>query len=167
MDFFTQSLAERGAIRLNPVSVPGQLAEPKVRPVDPEWHCQRSGDCCTKITEVVMTKQEASSITFHAPPQIVLHFRPVDDKFVALKAEPCPLYAFKTCLVYAHRPFNCRRFACMRPDVKAEPFEMSGANMMDRVHTSKVARKMAQTIQRRAQRWARKMGWMDDGQPAS
>lgn len=106
-----------------------------------------------------MTKLEAAELVHYAPPTVSLQFRPVDDTFVAMKAGPCPLYIFKTCIVYEHRPYNCRRFACMRPDVKAEPFEVSGANMMDRVKTSRVARRMAEKIQRHAQRWARKYGW--------
>lgn len=99
-------------------------------------------------------------LVLHAPKEIEMHFRPVDEKFVALKAKPCPLFVFQTCLVYEHRPFNCRRFGCMRPDVKAEPFEASGANMMDRVKTSRVARRLAETMQRKAQRWAVKHGWL-------
>lgn len=132
---------------------------PVYRPVDPAWTCQRSGDCCTIPGEVVMTKTEATRLVFHAPPTIKLEFRPVDDQFVAMKAGPCPLYVFKTCLVYDNRPYNCRRFACMRPDVNAEPFEADGSNLMDRVKTSRVARRMAEQFQRKAQRWARKMGW--------
>jgi Fe-S-cluster containining protein len=88
-----------------------------------------------------------------------MEFRDMGDGFVALKAKPCPLYVFKTCLVYEHRPYNCRRFACMRPDPKTEPFEADGGNLMARVKTSRVARRMAQTFQRRAQRWAVKHGW--------
>lgn len=107
-----------------------------------------------------MTKEEASILVLHAPKEITMHFRPVDDIFVALKAGPCPLYAFKSCLVYAYRPYNCRRFACMRPDPKSEPFEVSGANLMDRVKTSRVARRLASEIQRKAKRWADKHGWL-------
>ena len=129
------------------------------RPIDPDWKCQKSGDCCTKPQEVVMTKEEASVLVLHAPKEITMQFRDAGDNFVALKARPCPLYAFKGCLVYHVRPFNCRRFGCMRPDVKAEPYEVSGANMMDRVKTSRLMRRMAETMQRRAQRWARKHGW--------
>lgn len=106
-----------------------------------------------------MTKEEAAALVHAAPKEIRMEFRPVDDKFVSMKAGPCPLFAFNTCLVYESRPFNCRRFGCMRPDVKAEPFEVSGANMLDRTKTSRVALRMAQTIQRRAQRWAMKHGW--------
>jgi hypothetical protein len=137
------------------------------RQVDRQWRCQRSGDCCTKPQEVVMTKQEASHLVFHAPPTIRLQFRPVNDKFVAMKAGPCPLFVFKSCIVYEHRPYNCRRFACMRPDPASEPLELDGQdrclNFWDRIATSKEARKLARWIQRRAQEWAHKMGWMDDG----
>lgn len=134
---------------------------PEARPVDPHWTCQKSGECCTLPAEVVMTKQEAAVLVHNAPKEIVMHFRPLDGEFVALKAQPCPLFAFNQCLVYPVRPFNCRRFACMRPDVKAEPFEASGANMMDRVATSRVAKRMAEKIQRRALRWARQNGWVE------
>lgn len=132
---------------------------PPALPVDPHWRCQKSGECCTLPQEVVMTKQEAAVLVHHAPPEIKLQFRPVDDRFVAMKAQPCPLFVFNSCQAYAHRPYNCRRFACMRPDVKAEPFEASGANMMDRVKTSRTARRLAEHIQHKAQRWARKYGW--------
>lgn len=108
-----------------------------------------------------MTKEEAAAIVHAAPKEIAMHFRDAGDGFVALKAQPCPLYAFKGCLVYSVRPYNCRRFGCMRPDVKAEPFEADGANMMDRVKTSRVARRLAEQLQHKAQRWARKMGWVD------
>jgi Fe-S-cluster containining protein len=132
---------------------------PKPRPVDPQWQCHRSGDCCSIPVEVAMTKEEMVQIVHHAPPTIKMEFRDMGDGFVALKAKPCPLYVFKTCLVYEHRPYNCRRFACMRPDPKTEPFEADGGNLMARVKTSRVARRMAQTFQRRAQRWAVKHGW--------
>lgn len=132
---------------------------PQPRPVDPKWTCQQSGDCCSIPHEVVMTKQEATTLVHHAPPTITLHFRPVDEKFVALKAGPCPLYVFKTCLAYEHRPYNCRRFACMRPDVKTEKFEADGGNLMARVQTSRVARRLYAKIQRKAQRWAVQHGW--------
>lgn len=134
---------------------------PAPRPVDPDWKCQRSGDCCTKPSEVVMTKEEAAAIVHAAPKEIAMQFRPVDAKFVALKAAPCPLFVFQTCLVYEVRPFNCRRFSCMRPDIVAEPFEADGGNMMARVKTSRVARRMAEKFQRKAQRWAIKHGWKD------
>lgn len=106
-----------------------------------------------------MTKAEAAVVVHHAPKEIQMHFRDIGDGFVALKAKPCPLFAFESCLVYTHRPYNCRRFACMRPDVKAEPFEADGGNLMARVQTSRVARRMAERIQRKAQGWAQAHGW--------
>lgn len=106
-----------------------------------------------------MTREEAAAIVHAAPPTVRMEFRLVKEGFVALKAAPCPLYAFSQCLVYDVRPYNCRLFACMRPDVKAEPFEISGANMMDRVKTSRIAARMAELFERKAKRWARKHGW--------
>lgn len=137
---------------------------PAPRPVDDHWKCQKSGDCCTKIAEVVMTKEEAAELVHHAPPTVTMKFRDQGDGFVAMKAEPCPLFIFKRCIVYEHRPYNCRRFVCLRPDVKAEPFEPSGANMMDRVKTNRKALRIAADEQRRAQRWARKHGWKVDSE---
>lgn len=135
---------------------------PAPRPVNAEWKCQRSGDCCTLPLEVVMTVQERQRLMAVIPQGIVTHWRETDDpKFVALKAAPCPLFVFHGCLVYENRPYNCRRFGCMRPDTKAEPFELSGANMMDRVKTSRAARRLATHMQKKAQPWAVKMGWMD------
>lgn len=132
---------------------------PAPRPVEANWKCKRSGDCCSLPAEVVMTKEEAAVLVHHAPPTIVMQFRQVDGNFVALKAKPCPLYVFQTCLVYEHRPYNCRRFACMRPDPKSEPFDVNGSNVMDRVKTSRVARRLAVRIQAKAMGWANKHGW--------
>lgn len=133
---------------------------PAARPVNPEWKCQQSGECCTLPHEVVMTQQERLVLMKHIPEGIVTQWRQTDDpSFVALKARPCPLFVFNGCLVYHVRPYNCRRFGCMRPDVKSEPFEASGANMMDRVKTSRVARRLAELMQRKAQKWARRHGW--------
>lgn len=106
-----------------------------------------------------MTKDEAAAIVHAAPSTIAMSFRDVGEGFVALKAKPCPLFAFSRCLVYDVRPYNCRRFGCMRPDVTVEPFEVDGGNMLKRVNESRVALRMAKTMQRHAQRWARKMGW--------
>ncbi len=86
-----------------------------------------------------------------------LVFRPMTQGFVALQAAPCPLYdaSAKACSVYPVRPYNCRRFVCLRPDVTAEPFEADGSNMIDRVTSSRIARRIAEKFQRKAQRWAR------------
>jgi Fe-S-cluster containining protein len=146
-------------IPLTPVPLLPQAKNPH-RPVDPQWTCQRSGECCTIPKELVMTKEEAQKLVFHAPPTITLAFRPIDDaRFVAMQTGPCPLYVFQTCLVYEHRPYNCRRFACMRPDPTTERFEADGSNLMDRTLVSRAARRLAQKIQRKAQRWASQHGW--------
>ena len=142
-----------------PPMVPRYIPVIPNRPVDPEWTCQKSGDCCTIPKEVVMTKEEAATLVAAAPSTITMQFRPLDDTFVALKAGPCPLYVFRTCLVYASRPYNCRRFGCMRPDTKAEPFEVSGANMRDRTETNRKARRLGQQMQKKAQKWADAHGW--------
>lgn len=129
------------------------------RPVDPKWVCQKSGECCTLPKEVVMTKEEASVLVMHAPSTITLHFRPADEGFVAMKAQPCPLYIFHTCMVYEHRPYNCRRFGCMRPDTHKEPFEADGSNMRDRTETNRTARRMGIQMQKKALKWAKAHGW--------
>lgn len=134
------------------------------RPVDPNWKCQSSGECCTIPKEVLMTKEEAALLTHHAPKEITLRFRPIHSGFVALQTGPCPLYAFQRCLVYEYRPFNCRRFACMRPDPKAEPFvespDLTGCeNANVRFYESEDARKRLKRIQKWAQEWAVKHGW--------
>jgi Fe-S-cluster containining protein len=144
---------------------------PAPRPIEAEWKCKRSGDCCTKPLEVIMTKEEAAVLVHEAPQQIVMHFRPIEGsegRYVALKAQPCPLFVFNGCLVYNSRPYNCRRFGCMRPDPKTEPFEIDSqglcTNLMDRFKTSRVVRRMAVHMQHKARRWADKHGWKADNE---
>lgn len=136
---------------------------PKPFRIDPQWRCQRSGECCEQIPQIVMTQEEATVLRLHAPPEIALTFTPHSERagvtFVSLKAGPCPLFAFTRCHVYEVRPYNCRRFGCMRPDTAAEPFLPSGENMSARVAVSKAARKLAKYMQRRAQPWADAHGW--------
>ena len=132
---------------------------PTVRAIDPQWTCQRSGDCCTKPREVTMTQEERLEVLRHGPEGIVTHWRDAGHGFVALKAQPCPFYLFNTCTVYEYRPYNCRRFACMRPDVEAEPFEVDGGNLWKRLKKSSVARKLYFKIQKDAQAWAVEHGW--------
>lgn len=108
-----------------------------------------------------MTQQEAAQLVHVAPREISLKFRPVDQPgFVAMAAGPCPLYAFNQCLVYESRPFNCRRFVCLRPDVKAEAFDDGpNGNLWARMKTSRIARRFYARVQRKHQGWAQKMGW--------
>lgn len=152
----------------NPPSpaLPLQLyrAKPTPRPVDPHWRCQKSGDCCSKPDEVLMTRQERQVLLPAIPQGIKTAWREVNDQFVALKAQPCPFFIFGDCLVYEVRPYNCRRFACLRPDPKLEPWEDGDGptkckNTDDRIATSRIALRMMKLFQRKAQRWALKYGW--------
>lgn len=135
------------------------------RPVDADWKCCRSGECCTKPAAVTMTVEEQQVVMAHALNPDVLKFKPLEGEegFVQLQAAPCPLYLFGECSIYEHRPFNCRRFACLRPDPASEPWEENSQgmnlNLMERVASSRVALRLAQKIQRKAQRWAIKHGW--------
>lgn len=112
-----------------------------------------------------MTREERMALLPHVPDGVLTVWRDVNPTHVALKAHPCPFYLFKTCTVYEVRPYNCRRFGCMRPDPKTEPFEESPkgilgcANLGDRIRMSRVARRMGELMQRKAQRWARRHGW--------
>lgn len=142
--------------------------KPKARPVDPHWKCHRSGDCCSIPVEVIMTREERTAILPKIPQGIRTEWRDVEgSQLVALKAHPCPFFIFGECLVYDVRPYNCRRFACMRPDPKTELFEndlspstITGCrNADDRFYTSRVARRMLVQIQRKAMNWARAHGW--------
>lgn len=130
----------------------------KPLPVDPHWKCHKSGECCTKPAEVVMTKLEAAAITHAAPSGIRLTFRPLDEDFVALKAGPCPLFVFGSCLVYPVRPYNCRRFNCLRPDPKSEPLD-GDKNWRIRTEQSRIAKRLYSRLQNKAMGWAQKMGW--------
>jgi Fe-S-cluster containining protein len=114
-----------------------------------------------------MTRQEKYAVLRAAPETIVSEWRDIDDTLVAVKAGPCPFFVFHTCLVYASRPYNCRRFGCMRPDPKTEPYEADDPhfgckNFTDRFLLSRQVRRLATLMQRRAQRWARAHGWKDE-----
>lgn len=149
---------------------------PIVRPVDPDWSCQHSGDCCTIPPFVYMTTVEMRVVQLAASvshPDVRLNFVNDENKpgFVALTANPCPLHVVGVdgrgrCGIYSSRPYNCRRFACMRPDPVSEPWEgdetgsgVGCRNLLDRLATSRVARRMFALIQRRAQKWAIRNGW--------
>lgn len=122
------------------------------------WACCRSGDCCTRPGEVVLTHAERSEIERAVPSGVVLSFRDdvADARFVRLQAGPCPLYRDGGCSVYAVRPFNCRRFACGRADVSAEPFT---DGVPARFFSDRAFRRQAVLIQRKASSWARAHGW--------
>lgn len=117
-----------------------------------------------------MTVEEARVVAVAASvklPHVRLQFARGENGFIYMKARPCPLHVVgvdgeSSCGIYSSRPYNCRRFACMRPDPKTEPWEEDEngcRNVLERLATSRVARRAAQLIQRRAQKWALKNGW--------
>jgi hypothetical protein len=134
-------------------------------PIAADWKCQRSGDCCTTPASVVMSTHEAALILQRLEPlpgPPTLRFTRHSDGFVALEAKPCPMFVNSGCLVYDIRPYNCRRFACMRPDPATEPFviiEDQCVNFTERFLRSRIVRRLARKIQSRAQVWARAHGW--------
>lgn len=150
------------------------------RPIELPWSCKRSGDCCKSVSQIVMTREEAAEVA-HARPDLSLTFyRHLDNRFVYLRGQPCPLLAWDgqlaVCTVWPVRPYNCRRFGCFRPDPHTEPYEpeplnlpklrLGCANLSDRLKHRSVRRAYAQ-MQRKAARWAFKHGWQQDmtGQP--
>jgi Fe-S-cluster containining protein len=48
-----------------------------------------------------------------------------DGRFVTMQAKPCPFYDAirRSCAVYEHRPYNCRRFQCGRWDTRTQPYQ--------------------------------------------
>jgi Fe-S-cluster containining protein len=151
-------------------------------PVEDNWQCKRSGECCTKPDFVIMTEQEQKVLMGSAERALTIgqlnkiHWQPDQPGFVALLAGPCPLHEFvngvSTCLVHSVRPYNCRRFACLRPDPKKEPLQIAPlapvlqygnvgcSNLRQRLLQSRVARRTFELIQRKARRWADKHGWL-------
>lgn len=153
---------------------------PVARPVDPNWTCQQSGDCCRAISHVLMTTDEARVLYAAAERRLTIaqlnrvQFSARQPGFVAMDAGPCPMLdGEQTCQVYDVRPYTCRRFGCLRPDVQAEPLQMAPvapgllfgsvgcSNLRERLVQSRVARRLYHTMQRKAQRWARKHGWVE------
>jgi Fe-S-cluster containining protein len=76
----------------------------------------------------------------------------------------CPLLGTDgLCTVYAARPYNCRRFACLRgPGETLEPGGPLGCRNAERRLTDRSSRRQLIQIQRKAQVWGRKHGWSDD-----
>jgi len=119
------------------------------------WVCQRSGDCCTQPSEVVLTEAELRAIVAITDRRLHVRHRP--DGFWTLAAGPCPLYDAETgCTVYAVRPYNCRRFACLRADPTHTPFTGAG------IPETRAERRQLVQIQRKAQRWAVTHSWRAD-----
>lgn len=152
-------------------------------PVDANWTCRRSGDCCTMPEGVIMTTQEQAALIEVAEKVLTikrlvsLKFTPAQEMgFVLLEAGPCPLLdrdgkGRPVCSVYHARPFNCRRFACLRPDPKTEPLRLAPlspvlrygnvgcSNVRERLLQSRVARRLYEVIQRHSKRWGLSHGW--------
>lgn len=106
-----------------------------------------------------MTQSERTEIERAVPSGVVLSFVTHEDsRFVRLMAHPCPLLTSEDrCAVYAVRPYNCRRYACGREDVTAEPFDASPVPA--RFYADRDFRRQAVRIERKAQRWADAHGW--------
>jgi Fe-S-cluster containining protein len=106
--------------------------------------------------DVLMTAQERDIILALRPGH-GRAFRTRSDGWV-LMPQPCEfLTVGNTCGVYEVRPYNCRRYGCFRPDVKAEPW--SEACLGERLPLRVVRREYAR-MQRHAQRWASQHGWV-------
>lgn len=121
------------------------------------WACSRRGDCCREPAEVVMSEAEAALIHDR---RADLRWRVVGPGFVALEAHPCPLLDESgQCTVYEIRPYNCRRFLCFREE--GEAFQPDAFPV--RVLTNRADRRVYETNQRHAMRWARLHGWKEEG----
>lgn len=140
------------------------------RPTVPKWTCQRSGDCCLAPTSITVTPQELAAMQA-ARPEVSVQSEPIDGRpgFVRLiTIGGCPyltreLDGKATCTIHAARPYQCRRFICGRPDPDTEPFEIGGPlgcrNLSDRLESSYQFAAFYESNQRRAQKYAREMGW--------
>lgn len=140
----------------------GQMA----RPVEVPWACKKTGDCCRHPKQLVVSRNEQTLMEQHAglARRLLIWERHDDPKFAILSTGPCPFLADNNeCLIYASRPFNCRRFMCGRVDVEAESFEMGGPlgsyNLSDRIETSRRFMEFYQSREHHAQKWAKEHGW--------
>lgn len=138
------------------------------------WECHQTGDCCRAVSGVVMTKEEAETLgqVVSRDKWLALSWKPGPPStvgtFVELVANPCPLLTDDgKCSVHSVRPYNCRRFACLRPDPANEPFEpdhdrFGCGNARVRVDTDRGARRFLELLQRKAMKWALSHGWRCD-----
>jgi Fe-S-cluster containining protein len=100
-----------------------------------------------------------------------IEFRYARQGFVELTAGPCPFLEGNDCTIHEVRPYTCRRFGCLRPDVKAEPLVMAPishfvkygtigcSNLRERLLQSRIARRTYDLLQRKGMRWALSHGW--------
>lgn len=133
------------------------------------WACHQTGDCCRAVDEVLMTKEEAEAlrplVSDEKWGQLVWTPGPPDTRglFVKLKAFPCPLLdADGKCTVHAARPYNCRRFGCLRSST-TEPFipdhgEFGCGNTREGLRDRDLRRDYA-LMQQKGMRWALAHGW--------
>lgn len=153
-------------------------------PIEDNWSCKRSGDCCKIPSHVGMTTQERDLLLEWARANWTIKQlntltfeETADERFVELVAKPCPFLDESSgkpiCSVRPIRPYNCRRFGCLRPDPSSEPFRLgklpdfvpypnlANVNMRMRIIQSAKMRKLYALLQRKAQRWGRKVGWSE------
>lgn len=133
--------------------------------VKEDWQCQRSGDCCRMPKRVTMTFSERRILEAQAA--LGFAFRALSWRhnpgvnFTELVASPCPFVTDDNkCNVYEHRPYNCRRFGCMRPDNAVEPFDEKMFGL--RLQVLPWARDIYAKMQAAAQPWALAHGWKDE-----
>ncbi len=112
-----------------------------------------------------MTTEERALILAHPlsrDRRLAWDKRPSSNQW-ALRAAPCPFLDGRHCSIYPIRPYNCRRFGCFRPEPAREPFEPDGPfgclNFSERFAASRIVRRAAIAMQRKAMAWARKHGW--------
>lgn len=134
-----------------------------MRDVRLPWSCHQTADCC-QGPDLVVTPQERDALVRVRPESATWTWRPHHTPpFLVLIASPCRFLSGTTCTVYDVRPYNCRRFICLRPDPVAEPLETGGPlgcyNASERVLANRQARRFYQLHQRKAQRWADSHGW--------
>lgn len=145
----------------------GSIAVSDRREIAHPWRCQREGDCCL-VRQLVVTRDEVAAMQA-ADPQ-PLNVEPHERGFlrIVMPAGRCvylkrELDGQATCGIYEARPFQCRRFMCLRPDPKTEPWEGSGPlgcrNLSDRLAESRYAMTFYESNQRRAGKWALAHGW--------
>jgi Fe-S-cluster containining protein len=138
------------------------------REIATKWQCARTGDCCL-AAEVVVTWAELRAMR-EARPEVQPHVAAHPDARFARVLTPggCPylereIDGTATCSIHASRPYNCRRFQCLRPDPATEPYETGGhlgcRNLSDRLDQSQHALHFYAANQRRAAVWARAHGW--------
>ena len=135
---------------------------------DFQWTCRRSGDCCLEVRVISLTPAERDVLA-QARPDVALDVVPQKDTRFLTWSVPkgCPflsrgLDGLATCTVHEIRPYNCRRFLCLRDE--GEPYRSGGPmgckNLSERIDRNVHAMEFYRTHQRYAQRdWADSHGW--------